>query len=101
MGEPKSVVIQGSTARAVASGRLDSPIRHRTVKDAMQAERELGRVNDPNEQHVCPLCNEWLPWEAFKAHAPQCIQARVPRHKLWSAAGGLPVVPEHRKFGEI
>lgn len=98
----RDVVIQGSTARAItAAGKLDTTQNHRTVKEAYEAEAELGRAHDPNEQHHCPLCSEYLPWEAFKVHAPLCIKLRVPRRMVWAPGGGVPVVTRNRKFGEV
>jgi hypothetical protein len=65
-----------------------------TVKEEYEAAAALG---DPeNEQH-CPLCNEFLPTNAFIAHAGQCILARAPRNKFWLPAdvkGQLAVFPE-------
>ena len=98
----RDVVIQGSTARAItAAGKLDTAQNFRTVKEAYEAEAELGRTQDENELHHCPLCNTHFPWEAFKAHAPECIKIRIPRRKVWAPGGGVPVETRHRKYGEV
>lgn len=70
----------------VMLGPIDATPQFRSVKDAEDADREVG---NPAEAHNCPLCNEYFGWEAFKAHAPQCIMARAPRKRVWTPAGML------------
>lgn len=98
----KNVVIEGSCAVAIGSdGRLKRPTEHVAVKTALDASAQK---NDPNAQHVCPLCNDWLPWEAFVAHAPECIRIRAPRRQVWTppgTEGQLLSFPTKRKFGEV
>jgi len=99
MAEPiyprRDVRIIGAIARAnvrierpIAAPRNVGPIdvtpKFRVVKDAVDVDKELG---NPGDQHHCPLCNEYFGWEAFKAHAPQCINARAPRERIWLPAG--------------
>jgi len=99
MAEPiyprRDVNIRGVPARAhiagpapVAAPRRIGPIditpQFRTVKDAADMEREMG---GPGDCHVCPLCDSHFGWEAFKVHAPACIVAHAPRHKVWTPPG--------------
>ena len=98
MNEPRSVHIVGATAfaRVVADappvaaprhlGPIDITPQFRFVKDAADIDRELG---NPGDSHCCPLCEEYFGWEAFKAHAPQCIEARAPRRRIWTPPGML------------
>ena len=65
-------------------GPIDVNPQFRFVRDAVEADKEL---HTPGDSHHCPLCNEYFGWEAFKAHAPQCIDARAPRTKVWVPAG--------------
>lgn len=100
----KSVKIEGAIAKATFHGPeraefetrklgpIDVTPEFRSVKNAEEADKEIG---NPGDQHHCPLCNEYFGWEAFKAHAPQCIEARAPRNKIWvNAPGALAVFPE-------
>ena len=71
------------------------------VKDAMAAAKALA---DPENEHCCPLCNEFFPTLAFVAHARQCIEARMPRRKVWApphTPGALAVFPEKTNYLEI
>lgn len=89
----RSVRIEGVPARAMAErapspprriGPIDITPQFRVVKDAADMDRELG---NPGDSHHCPLCEEFFGWEAFKAHAPRCIEARAPRRRVWTPAG--------------
>ena len=90
----RSVRIEGVPARAVGIerppveqrnlGPIDITPQFRTVKAADDVDREIG---NPGDQHHCPLCNEFFGWEAMKAHAQQCIDARAPRKRVWLPAG--------------
>lgn len=83
---PKDVVINAPVAKAIMRmskinrGELDVL----SVKDEMDAAKALG---DPENEHCCPLCDEYFPTNAFIAHAPQCILARAPRRKVWTPPG--------------
>lgn len=104
----RDVYIVGATARAYIGnterrefaprrlGPFDATPQFRVVKDADDIDREIG---NPGDSHHCPLCNEFFGWEAFKAHAPACIEIRAPRRKVWVPAntpGALAVFPEER-----
>ena len=65
-------------------GPIDITPQFRMVKDAVDWDLEN---HNPGDSHHCPLCNEAFGWEAFKAHAPQCIEARAPRKRLWMPPG--------------
>lgn len=90
----REVRIDGAVARASVAmparvqprniGPLDITPKFRTVREASDIDRELG---NPGDQHHCPLCEEYFGWEAFKAHAPQCIAARAPRGRVWTPPG--------------
>lgn len=87
MTEIRSVVIRGVPASGKAPSPIDTTTEFRTVKEAMDADRERG---NPADHHHCPLCNDYFGWEAFKAHAQQCIDARAPRGKVWTPPGFSP-----------
>ena len=74
--------IQGVPAQALAGGKITSEFR--SVREAEDVDRELG---NPGDQHHCPLCEEYFGWEAFKAHAAQCIDVRAPRGRVWLPPG--------------
>jgi len=91
----RSVRIEGAIARGTARverpvaaprnvGPIDVTPKFRVVKDALDADKEIG---NPGDQHNCPLCGEFFGWEAFKAHANPCIEARFPRERIWLPAG--------------
>ena len=74
-------------------GPIDITPQFRMVKDAVDVDREIG---NPGDSHHCPLCNELFGWEAFKAHAPQCIQARAPRNRVWVPPGTKGAIQAHK-----
>lgn len=94
----RSVTIEGAVARArvlgadrppvepTRLGPIDTTPQFRSVRDASDVDREVG---NPADQHCCPLCEEYFGWEAFKAHAQQCINARAPRTRVWTPPGML------------
>jgi len=89
----REVRIEGVAAKAVVGnviappqhiGPLDITPQFRSVREADDVDREIG---NPGDQHHCPLCLEYFGWEAFKAHAQQCIDARAPRERVWLPPG--------------
>lgn len=68
-------------------GPIDITPQFRSVKDADDMDRVVAGGIEPEDRFVCPLCNDSLGWEAFKAHAPQCIEARAPRGRIWTPPG--------------
>lgn len=101
--ESQSVRIAAPVARALVHIRaLNTGQEHAVpVKDAMAAAKALA---DPENEHCCPLCNEFFPTLAFVAHARQCIEARMPRRKVWApphTPGALAVFPEKTNYLEI
>jgi hypothetical protein len=84
MGQPAKAAV-----RALRTGE---PSEFRTVKDAMDAARER---NAPGDEHHCPLCNDYFPWEVFQRHAPDCIRRfKAGRQHIW-APPGTPNAPQN------
>jgi len=67
----KMVVVEGAVARAFQR----APAEFTSVKSAEDADKAL---NDPQNAHHCPLCNQFFGTIAFKTHAPECIKVRAP-----------------------
>ena len=80
----RSAWIDGVPAQAIVFARAPLPHEMMSVKDAVDIDRAMG---DPDNAHCCPLCNEYFGTEAFRQHAPACIDARVPRGKVWLPPG--------------
>lgn len=93
----RSVTIAAPVAKAIIRmGKINrGELEVMSVKDEMDAAKALG---DPENEHCCPLCNEYFPTNAFVAHAAPCILARAPRRKVWTPPGfsenALAVFPE-------
>jgi hypothetical protein len=68
----RMVRVEGEAARAFQR----APQEFTTVTSAAQADTVLG---DPGNTHHCPLCAGFFGAEAFKRHAPSCIEAYAPR----------------------
>jgi hypothetical protein len=84
----RSVTIKGMTARAFALVRApqQDPREVVTVKTVAEADKAVAGASD-GDLFVCPLCSETFGPAALKAHAPQCIETRAPRKKVWTPAG--------------
>lgn len=90
----RSVLIKGATAKAVVGAlRAGEATSFRTVREAADVDKEMG---NPADEHHCPLCNDFFGWEAFKAHAPQCIKRfRAGRNHIWTPPGFSPNAVQH------
>ena len=85
----RSVNIKGMSARAYLNlvKRPQQDPRHVvTVKEAERVDKALATA-EADDLFVCPLCNETFGPAALKAHAPQCIETRAKRHKVWTPPG--------------
>lgn len=65
-----NVLIRGVPAR-LAIGVVEGKTPVVEIKDLTDAQKKMDGEDD---FHHCPLCNEFMTWDVFAAHAPQCIQ---------------------------